>query len=188
MRSTLATMRSVRNPLVGKCRSASRDQPVTIASKMSSMSGPEEDLAAGQVHPVDVRILADEREHFVGRQLVGRLPLPDVARLAPVLAPVGEAEIELQRRGGSPEGRLREGATERAGTPKSFGNRGCHLWFRFLHVCNFTICQSVRSVGLAMKKSAMVSLISGTPPTAGYIRLLDCRPERGPSLLCRRVE
>ena len=66
-----------------------------------------------------------KREHFVGRQLVGRLALPDVAGLAAVLAPVREAEIQLQRRGG-PDGRRLEQrsaevrrSSERVGEPRS---------------------------------------------------------------------
>ena len=62
--------------------------------------GPQEDLAAGEVGPGDIGVLADEREHFVGGQLVGRLALPDVAGLAAVLAPVGQAEVQLERNAG----------------------------------------------------------------------------------------
>ena len=51
MRSTLWTMRSVRKPLVGKCRSASRDQPATISVEDVVDVAAQKDLAAGQIEP-----------------------------------------------------------------------------------------------------------------------------------------
>ncbi len=66
----------------GKCRIARRDQPVTIGLEDVVDVRPEEDLAAGQVDPVDIGVLSHERDDFLRRQFVGRLALPDVARLA----------------------------------------------------------------------------------------------------------
>ena len=60
--------------------------------------GPQEDFAAGQIHPRDVWIPPDEGDHFVGGELVGRLTLPDVAGLAAILTPVRQAEVQFQRR------------------------------------------------------------------------------------------
>ena len=114
-------MRSVRKPLVGKCRIASRDQPVTIASKMSSMSRPQEDLAAGEIDPVDVRVLANERDDLVRRQLVGRLALPDVAGLALVLAPVGETQVEFEGSGRAMRGRPQQRGAEMSRALDHFG-------------------------------------------------------------------
>src|SRR6185436_8582163 len=59
----------------------------------------QEDFPACEICPGDVRILANERDHLVGGQFVGWLASPDVARLAAILAPVREAEVQLDRRG-----------------------------------------------------------------------------------------
>ena len=95
-RADALTMRSVRKPLVGKCRTASRRHAGDDGVEDLSMSFRRKispPVRSTQVMPGSV----DEREHFVGGQLVGRLALPDVAGLAAVLAPVGEAQIDLER-------------------------------------------------------------------------------------------
>ena len=74
----------------------------TTASRMSSMSGRRKISPPVRSAHVMLRVLADERDDLVGRQLVGRLALPDVARLALVLAPVGEAQFSFS----GAEGRL----------------------------------------------------------------------------------
>ena len=81
----------------------------------------QEDLAAGQVDPVDVRVLAHECDDLRRRQLVGRLALPDVAGLAPVLTPVGQAEVQLQRRRRPVCGRTHERHAEMCGSRDHFG-------------------------------------------------------------------
>ncbi len=72
----------------------------------------EENLPSGEVRPRDVRILADDRHHFIGCQFVFGLALPDVARLALVLTPVRQAEVQLERCGGTAGCGLKEGDAE----------------------------------------------------------------------------
>ena len=81
----------------------------------------KEDLAAGEIDPVDVRVLPHERDDLVRRQLVGRLALPDVARLALVLAPVGETQIQLERSGGPMGGRPQQRHAEMRRARDHFG-------------------------------------------------------------------
>ena len=76
-----------------------------IASKISSMSGRRKISPPVRSTQLTCGFSRTSATHLVGRQLVGRLALPDVARLALVLAPVGEAEIQLEGRaaaGGRP--------------------------------------------------------------------------------------
>jgi hypothetical protein len=44
-----------------------------------------------------MRVFPDQTDHFVGRQLVGRFSLPDVAGLTAILTPIGQAEVQFQR-------------------------------------------------------------------------------------------
>jgi hypothetical protein len=80
--------------------------------------GPEKNLAARQIRPGDVRVLAYERDDFFSRELVGGLALPDVARLAAVLTPVREAEVQLERRRGSHRRGLEEREAQVRGPPQ----------------------------------------------------------------------
>src|SRR5262249_5889786 len=61
---------------------------------------PHEELAAGQVHPLELRPALEEQSDFLGRHLVHALLLPDVAHLAAEVAVIRRDERHLvgQRR------------------------------------------------------------------------------------------
>ena len=129
--------------------------------------------------PGDVRVLADERDDFVGRQLVGRLALPDVARLAPVLAPVGQAEIELQRRGGTVRGRPQERHAEVSRAPElcqeSIRRHGYRAVFLMIRGRRYH-----RSPGSSAEAGRLLGFGLGFDPVdgPGLLRVPSCDPHR----------
>ncbi len=81
-----------------------------------------EQLAAGQMHPAELRPAIEEEADLVGRHLVDALLLPDVAHLAAEVAVVGRDERHLIGQGR----RTQVGAEDRAGEAElSVDHREC---------------------------------------------------------------
>ena len=110
-----------RRPAPGDARDAARDAigQETVGREMEEREAPptghdgiehlvdilaQKDFASRQVDPRDVGVLTNEGADFIGREFVGGLSLPDVAGLAAILAPVGQAPVHLQRHGRPPDG------------------------------------------------------------------------------------
>src|SRR5262249_1482311 len=74
---------------------------------------PERHLAAREVGPEEATRAVEEAADLVERQLVARLHLPDVARLAAVVAPERQAERQLEREVEAAEVGLQRGLRER---------------------------------------------------------------------------
>ena len=136
----------------GQARPAGHDgveDVVDVASK--------EDLAAGEIDPVDVRVLSHERNDLAGRELVGRLPLPDVARLALVLAPVSETQIELERSRGPMCGRAQQRRAEGRRARNHFG------------FSSYNTRSMSQGLWKSLRDTTMVtinSFVAGAPPLA----------------------
>ena len=84
---------------------AARQQGLADVDEVLAQPG----LAAREVHPEEARRLPEEGADLVEPQLVARRHLPDVAGLAPIVAPERQAEGELVGMARPPEVRF-EGA------------------------------------------------------------------------------
>ena len=86
--------------------------PLVLTPRRVEEVAAREDFAAGEVHPGEAAVDAEEPLDLVGGQLVLDLPLPDVAHQAAAVAAVGEDERELEGERRAPEVRRQEAPAE----------------------------------------------------------------------------